>query len=169
MLRLRKNTVDPGVSSSSQSLSIKRVSRETPLPLSFAQQRLWFLDQLNFSGPAYNILIALRLTGSLNVSALEQSLKEIVRRHEILRTNFVLVNGNPMQVVSQERILDIVVDDLTGLREAEREAEVLRVATVESQRSFDFSQDLLMRARLLRLTPSEHVFLLTMHHIVSDD
>ena len=168
MLRLRKNTVEPGVSPS-QSLSIKRVSRDEPLPLSFAQQRLWFLERLNFSGPAYNILIGLRLMGSLNVGALEQSLKEIVRRHEVLRTNFVLVNGSPMQFVSEERFLEISVDDFTGLPEAEREAEVLRVATTESQRSFDFSQDLLMRARLLRLTNREHVFLLTMHHIVSDD
>ena len=138
-------------------------------PLSFAQERLWFLDQLEPGNPAYSISAAYRVTGRLNVTALEQSLDEIVRRHEILRTTFPVVNGQPVQVISPDIDLTLPIVDLRELPETEREAEAQRRATEEAQQPFDLARGPLLRVKLLRLSEDEHVFLLTMHHIVSDD
>ena len=137
-------------------------------PLSFAQQRLWFLDQWEPDSPFYNIAAAVRLTGPLDVAALEQSLNEIVRRHEVLRAAFVTEKGHPVQVIAPELTLTLPVVDLRHLPEAEREAEALRLATEEAQRPFDLTQGPLLRASLLQLDEEEHIALLTMHHIVSD-
>jgi amino acid adenylation domain-containing protein/FkbM family methyltransferase len=145
-----------------------RASREGHLPLSFAQQRLWFIDQLEPDNPFYNIPTAFRLTGQLNVAALEKTLNEIVRRHEVLRTSFATVDGQPVQVIADPEQLSLPIEDLASLTEEEREAEAQRLAGQEAQRIFDLSSGPLVRARLLRLAKTEHVVLFTMHHIVSD-
>ncbi|WP_445299506.1 amino acid adenylation domain-containing protein [Microcoleus sp. B3-A4] len=151
-----------------QALPISPISREGDLPLSFAQQRLWFLDQLMSGTPLYNLPNALRLKGSLNVTALEQSLSEIVRRHEALRTTFSAVNGQPIQVIHPAVTLLLPIVDLRKLPETEREAEAQRLAAEEAQRPFDLVNEQLFRVKLLHLGQEEYCLLLTMHHIVSD-
>jgi amino acid adenylation domain-containing protein len=147
---------------------IKRVSRQAALPLSFAQQRLWFLQQWEPVAAAYNIPAAVRLKGFLDVSALARSLEEMLRRHEALRTIFQDVNGQPVQVISPPRAWSLPVVELSSLSAEEREAEAMRLAREESQHLFDLSEGPLLRASLLRLAQDEHILLLTMHHIVSD-
>ncbi|MDY7077386.1 MAG: amino acid adenylation domain-containing protein [Chloroflexota bacterium] len=152
----------------SRSLIIPQKRESNTFPLSFAQQRLWFLDQLEPGSPLYNIPSAVRLTGRLNEAALEQSLNEIVRRHEILRTTFARNNGQPVQVIAPQLALTLPIVDLRDQPESKREAEVLRLATEEAQRPFDLTTGPLLRATLLWLDEEEYVALLTMHHIVSD-
>jgi amino acid adenylation domain-containing protein len=147
---------------------IKPVARDIDLPLSFAQQRLWFLHQLEPDSPAYNVIGAVRLKGPLDVPALERSVNEIARRHEVLRTSFATVDDEPSQVIAPELELRLHLQDLNGLPEAEREAEARRLANEEAQRPFDLSRCPLFRISLLRLSEEEHVLLYTMHHIVSD-
>lgn len=149
-------------------LLMKRAGEPRSAPLSFAQQRLWFLNQLDPDSPAYNIPCSVRLNGWLNVKALKRALSEIVGRHEILRTTFTAVDGEPMQVVHATRPVSLPVADLSGLELPNREAEALHLAAEEARRPFDFTQGPLMRAMLLRLGEQEHVVLLTTHHIVSD-
>jgi len=148
--------------------AILPADRTGELPLSFAQQRLWFIDQLEQKNPFYNIPTALRLTGRLDAAALGRTLDEIVRRHEVLRTSFAASGGRPVQVVNEARPLPLPIEDLSGLPAAEREEAARRAASEEAQRPFDLRESPLLRARLLRLGADEHVFLLTMHHIVSD-
>ena len=142
--------------------------RTGALPLSFAQERLWFLDRLEPESAAYNIPAALRLAGALDEAALERALGEIVRRHEALRTVFAEVDGAPVQVIAPFGGFALPVEDLSGLGEAEREAAVRRRAGEEARRPFDLAAGPLFRAALLRLGAEEHVLLLSMHHIVSD-
>ncbi|HEY0082166.1 MAG TPA: amino acid adenylation domain-containing protein, partial [Pyrinomonadaceae bacterium] len=137
-------------------------------PLSFAQQRLWFLDQLEPGSPAYNIPAAVRLTGALNVAALERTLDEVVRRHEVLRTVFVSEAGQPRQLVREHTAQTLEVTDLSHLPQVEREVEARLRASEEAQRPFDLGRGPLLRTSLLKLGAEEHVLLLTMHHIVSD-
>jgi amino acid adenylation domain-containing protein len=144
------------------------VPRNGDLALSFAQQRLWFFDQLEPGLPAYNIPAAVRLKGPLNLAALEQSLNEIVKRHESLRTTFGKVEGRPTQVIAPNLTIKLPVVDLRKLPASERETEVRRLVTAEAQRPFDLSRGPLLRGTVLRLGDEEHVGLLTMHHIVSD-
>ncbi|HEX7317771.1 MAG TPA: condensation domain-containing protein, partial [Pyrinomonadaceae bacterium] len=151
-----------------QSAAITPVSRDGRLPLSFAQQRLWFLEQLEPGSPLYNCPGAARLSGRLNVGALEHGLGEIVRRHEALRTSFATLAGEPTQVVSGEWQLRLAVEDISALGEAEREREVERRAEAEARQGFDLERGPLLRVKLLRLAADEHVFLFTMHHIISD-
>ena len=130
--------------------------RPTELPLSFAQQRLWFLDQLEPNSPFYNVSASLHMTGSLHIEALEQSLNEIVRRHEILRTFFSMGDGHPIQIIAPNLSIPLIVvslESLSALRQAE---EVRRLAREEARRPFDLRQGPLLRTRLLRLAPSEH-------------
>ncbi|PPK71873.1 amino acid adenylation domain-containing protein/thioester reductase-like protein, partial [Methylobacter tundripaludum] len=143
------------------------VSRDQPLPLSFAQQRLWFIDQIG-SGAAYNMSSALRLRGQLNVSALEQSLTEVVRRHESLRTTFDNSAEQPYQHIRAPQLVALPVTDLSHLPDALRRTETRREAQQEAQKLFDLSRDLMLRARLLRLDEDEHVLLLSLHHIAAD-
>ncbi len=143
-------------------------SHEGWLPLSFAQQRLWFLDQLEPGTPLYNIASAIRLEGTLNVIALLDSLNELLRRHEILRTSFTSLDGQAHQKIAPALSLPLPVTDLQCLPEAQREAEALRLAQEEALRPFDLSQDPLIRARLIKLDNQDHVMLLTLHHIISD-
>jgi hypothetical protein len=142
--------------------------RSGELPLSPAQERLWFLDQFEPEDTAYNIPAAMRLTGRLNAAALEQSLATILQRHEALRSAFPVVDGQPRQRLEPSPTLTLPVVDLQPLPEAVQQAEVQRLATAESQQRFDLTQAPLVRVRLLRLAETEHVLLLTMHHIVAD-
>ncbi|HEX9938624.1 MAG TPA: amino acid adenylation domain-containing protein, partial [Longimicrobium sp.] len=144
------------------------VERTGALPLSFAQERLWFIDRLEPESAVYNIPVAWRLEGALDGAALERALGEIVRRHEALRTVFAEVNGSPVQVIAPFAGFTLPVDDLSGLGEADREAAVGQRAGEEARRTFDLSADPLFRAALLRLGDEDHVLLLSMHHIVSD-
>ncbi|MCA1612743.1 MAG: amino acid adenylation domain-containing protein [Acidobacteria bacterium] len=147
---------------------IKRVPRGDPLPLSFAQQRLWFLHQLEPESAAYNMPEAVRLRGQLEVAVLRQTLGELVRRHEVLRTTFTVADGEPFQVIAPPQPFGLPVVDLSDLPEAAREAEARRLAAEEAWRPFDLRRGPVMRAGLLRLGAEEHVLLLTLHHIVSD-
>jgi amino acid adenylation domain-containing protein len=137
-------------------------------PLSFAQQRLWFLQQMNPQSPAYNMPVASRLLGRLDAQALAQTLNEIAQRHEVLRTTFQMVDGRPMQVISPRSALTVPLLDLTHLPETAREAEAHRLAVEDVGRPFDLVNGPLLRATLLRMKTEDHVLLLTMHHIVSD-
>ncbi|MEH1900561.1 MAG: amino acid adenylation domain-containing protein [Nostoc sp.] len=147
---------------------IEGVSRDRELPLSFAQQRLWFLDQLEPGNPFYNISRSVRLKGSLNVAALEQSFNEIVRRHEVLRTSFTDVDGHPVQKITSALNITLPIINLGELLEEEQEVEVLRLASSQARQSFDLTQDALLRTTLLRLKEEEHVLVFTIHHIVAD-
>ena len=144
------------------------VERTGALPLSFAQERLWFLDRLEPGSTTYNIPVAWRLGGALDEAALERSLGEIVRSHESLRTVFAEVDGAPVQVVASFGGFTLPVEDLSGLSEADRESALRRRANEEAGRPFDLSEGPLFRAALLRLDAEDHVLLLSMHHIVSD-
>jgi amino acid adenylation domain-containing protein len=147
---------------------ITSVPRDEALPLSFAQQRLWFLDQLVPGSPLYNIPLAMRLTGALDVAALERTLNEIVSRHEVLRTTFATADGRPAQVIAPNLVLPLPVTDLSHLPEGEREALARQMATDDARRPFDLAGGPLLRARLLHLADDDHVALLTLHHIISD-
>jgi amino acid adenylation domain-containing protein len=149
-------------------LPIERVTREENLPLSFAQQRLWFLDQLQPGSSAYNLSRAVRLQGQLNLAALEQSFNEIIRRHEALRTAFVSVDGEPKQVILPEVSITLPVVNLQTLPPEAQETETKRWATIQAQYSFDLTTAPLLNALLLQLTEQEHVLLFTIHHIVAD-
>ncbi|HEX5874648.1 MAG TPA: condensation domain-containing protein, partial [Pyrinomonadaceae bacterium] len=144
------------------------VSRDEPLPLSFAQQRLWFLDQLEPTSVAYNMPAVLRLVGPLQVEVFEKSLRDLIRRHESLRTRFVLKDGQGRQEICDPYPLEVPVIDLTPFPAGERETEVARLALEEAQTPFDLSQVPQMRVKVLRLDEQEHVVLFTMHHIIGD-
>src|SRR6185312_6742285 len=137
-------------------------------PMSFAQQRLWFLDQLEPGDAAYNLRAALRVSGKLNTEALTRTVSEISRRHQILRTTFMSIDGHLVQVISAAQPLVIPIKDLSSLDHEEREAEANRLTNKEGNEPFDLAHGPLLRAKLLRLGVEEHVVLLTMHHIVSD-
>ncbi len=147
---------------------VPRVNGAATAPLSFGQQRLWFMNQLVPGTPAHNIPAAIRLTVEPNVAALERSLNEIVRRHESLRTTIANVAGNPVQVVAAELAVIITVVDLRGLDPDARRLEARRITTQEAHRPFDLVHGPLLRSTLIRLSDHEHVLLLTMHHIISD-
>ncbi|MBZ4422889.1 non-ribosomal peptide synthetase, partial [Myxococcus sp. RHSTA-1-4] len=167
-LALRLGGETQGEAPEPQAPALARVPRTGALPLSFAQQRLWFLDQLEPGSPFYNIPMAIRLSGSLDVDALERSLREMVRRHESLRTTFRTENGAPVQVVSEQPELAFAIVDLSTLPSGQSESEVHRLIREESLRSFDLSSGPLLRTRLLKRAETEHVLLANMHHIVSD-
>jgi amino acid adenylation domain-containing protein len=137
-------------------------------PLSYSQQRLWFLDQLDPGSAVYNISTAVRLSGPLSIPTLDQSLNEIIFRHEALRTTFRTEDGQPVQVIAPSLTLALPVIDLESFAAAEREAEAMRLAKEEAQRPFDLMRGPLLRVTVLRLGEQDHLVLLTMHHIVSD-
>jgi amino acid adenylation domain-containing protein len=141
---------------------------EGPAPLSFAQQRLWFIGQLNPGSPLYNVPEAVSLRGRLNVAALEQSLNEVARRHEAMRTTFAVVDRQPVQRVLRARRIELRLVDLRSLPETEREGAARRLSQEDARRPFDLTRDALLRATLLRLGGEEHWLLLCMDHIVSD-
>lgn len=148
---------------------IMRQKRESNyVPLSFAQQRLWFIHQLDPLSPAYNALSTLHLNEALNIVALEQALNEMVRRHEVLRTTFVTINGEPFQYISDEHQVNLQIVDLSELSPETRKVEARRLAHEEARQPFDLSRDPILRARLLRLGDREWVILFTVHHIACD-
>ena len=138
-------------------------------PLSFAQQRLWFLSQLEPASAAYNVPVRLRLKGKLDPSALRRSLNEIVRRHEVLRTSFPATDGEAEQKIAAQ--MDVAVEeiDLSGLDPARRTEQEEKLTREKTSAPFDLSQGPLLRVALLRLAEDEHLLLAVMHHIVSDD
>jgi len=144
------------------------VARDANSPLSYAQQRLWFIEQLNPESATYNVASAARLRGKLSAAALERTFSEIIRRHEVLRTSFTVIDGSPVQVVTPPRPADLPLVDLSELPKSEREAEANRLAGWERRRPFDLASYPLLRTTLVRLNEDEHFALLTMHHIVSD-
>jgi amino acid adenylation domain-containing protein len=162
--RLRKKKALSSNGQNHHETNIPRAPRDGALPLSYAQQCLWLSDQMQHGSAAYNIVNALRLRGRLNVPAIEFALTEIIRRHEILRTTFAMVDSAPVQVIHRAQPFTLAVLDVS----TEGEAEVRRVAMEESQRPFDLSAGPLLRASVLRLSEQEHVLLCTMHHIISD-
>ncbi len=157
----------------SQWVPLKAVPRDagTPLPLSFSQERLWFLSQLQPESPAYNLPISVRLRGRLDVAAFTAALREVARRHESLRTNFVVQGGQPVQVIAPERRLEVPLVDLRDLPAQQREQAVRRLAEEEGRRPFRLDAGPLVRCTLLRVLSGpeeEHAALFTMHHIISD-
>ena len=142
--------------------------RTDEMPLSFAQQRLWFLDQFEPGSPFYNVSAAFRISGQLNVLALEQSLNSIVARHEALRTIFESKEGRVVQSIIDEIEIPLPVICISEFGEDAREVETKRLATWESKRQFDLATGPLLRATLLHLAGQEHVLVLTVHHIVFD-
>ncbi|MCD4691423.1 MAG: amino acid adenylation domain-containing protein, partial [Calditrichales bacterium] len=157
---LQKDGVEP--------LPIVVVPRDQDLALSFAQQRLWFLDQLEPESSMYNIPSAFRLRGPLDISSFERTITEITKRHEILRTTIVTVNGKPQQVISQNLPLTTPLIDLSKMEKDLQDEEVKRLAMEEANRPFKLNLGPLMRVTLLRLDDNDHAALVTMHHIISD-
>ena len=149
----------------------ERIPRRAPdarIPLTFAQRRLWFLDQLEPGNRIYNEVMSLRLAGDLDVAALEGALNAVVERHEALRTRFVEQDGEPVQLVLPEARVAADVRDLSGLPEEERMAEVRRLADAAAHEPFDLSRAPLIRLLVLRLGPDDHALVMPTHHIVSD-
>ncbi|HVF90512.1 MAG TPA: amino acid adenylation domain-containing protein, partial [Blastocatellia bacterium] len=150
-------------------LSLRRREKDDPsAPLSFAQERLWFLDQMNPGDPAYNVSCAVSLRGSLDAKALELSLSEIVRRHEVLRTTLVMRGGIATQVIHEYEPLSLPLVELSALSESRRQEEMMALAVADDRRAFDLARGPLFRSCLLKLDRFEHVLLLSMHHVVAD-
>jgi amino acid adenylation domain-containing protein len=147
---------------------MRPINREIPLPLSFAQQRLWFLHQLQPESAAYNVPIALRLQGEIRLEMLERAFTELVRRHEVLRTCLEMVGQEVRQVIAPTVPVQLPLTDLSMLSAEEREAEARLQMGEEARRVFDLANGPLIRGRMLRLAPTEHVLLVTIHHIASD-
>src|SRR5271157_2756535 len=147
---------------------INRASRDRALPLSSAQQRLWFLDQLEPDNPLYNIPLAVRLSGALDVESLQRALNEIIRRHEVLRTRYLVEDDLPVQVIANEVKIDVPITDLTDLAADAQESAIRRMAIENGRHVFNLQTGPLVCASLLKLGEQDHVLLLNTHHIVSD-
>lgn len=148
--------------------SILRRSSDEDIPLSFSQQRLYFIDRLNLQSAAYNLPAALILQGELDCPAVEHAINEIVKRHEILRTTFVIANGKPVQRIAPTLNLVVTMSDLSSLPEGRRKNELHQVIEAQAQRPFNLEHGPLLRAELVRLADDQHVFLFTVHHIIFD-
>ncbi|MFN6486360.1 MULTISPECIES: non-ribosomal peptide synthetase [unclassified Nostoc] len=149
-------------------LPLVKAKRPQNIPLSFAQERLWLLNQLEPDSPFYNEQTALKFHGQLNVAALEQSLNKIIARHEVLRTNFRTINEQPVQVIADSLTLSVLVVDLTELPESEKAIACQKLATTELAQPFDLASSALIRACVVKSTELEHAFILTVHHIIVD-
>ncbi|MGV2831536.1 amino acid adenylation domain-containing protein, partial [Myxosarcina sp. GI1(2024)] len=147
---------------------IEPISRTEKLPLSFAQQRLWFLAQLEPDSPFYNRPAAVRLQGQLNLNALEQSFNRIVARHETLRTSFQTTEGEARAVIDSVETFTIPLIDLSSLAASEKPTQIQQQIETEARHPFDISSERLIRIKFLRLEAQEHIVLLSMHHIISD-
>ncbi|MGF1539073.1 MAG: condensation domain-containing protein, partial [Pleurocapsa sp.] len=158
------------ISLQNQAPPLVPVDRDRDLPLSFNQERLWLLEQLSSGSTAYNIPFALRLRGQLNITALEQSFKEILRRHQALRTQFATVDNNPVQIVTEtEEDWSLTVKQLpSSLISDEQETAIAQLIQKVAQQPFDLTSEYLLRACLVELEPTEHLLLITVHHIVFD-
>lgn len=142
--------------------------RNVDLPLSFSQERMWVVQQIQPETSAYNIPVALRLTGILDVATLEQALNELVRRHEILRTTIVLHDGHPRQHIGAAKPVTVVHSDLSGFSSAEAEERMFALCQADAMAPFDLAAGPLLRAILVRLGEHEHVLQVTMHHVIAD-
>ena len=162
------NAIRSALSSARKGSPIERVSREGAVPLSFAQQRFWFMEQLAPDTFVNNLTIAFHLTGQLDVTVLEQSLGEMRRRHEILRTTFPLVDGKSTQAIDLDLTFTLPIVDLQELPAADREREARRQFTELAEQPFDLAQAPLLRVKLLRLAPAVHRTIVVMHHIICD-
>ncbi|HKV35213.1 MAG TPA: amino acid adenylation domain-containing protein [Pyrinomonadaceae bacterium] len=149
-------------------LTLSRRERPSSVPVSFAQQRLWVLHQLDPGNPSYNMPEAVRFAGPLNTTIFEKSLNEIVRRHEVLRTTFRTTEHEAVQIIAPAQPIDVSRLDLSTLPEAEREAEAARLTEEEAMRPFDLSTGPVLRVTLLQLAAEDHIILFTTHHIASD-
>jgi amino acid adenylation domain-containing protein/FkbH-like protein len=145
---------------------LRRTGRPANIPLSFSQERLWFIDQLEPGKSAYNVPCAVALNGPLDVVKLRSCLTEVVRRHEVLRTTFSVEEGEPVQVIAPEQSVELLASEVAS--DAEADNEVKRLIHEEAQRPFNLAVGPLIRCRLLRLHETSHIFILTMHHTVSD-
>ncbi|MCA2718480.1 non-ribosomal peptide synthetase [Microcystis sp. M169S2] len=155
-------------SKSTAHLPIKPVARDGHLPLSFAQQRLWFLHYLSPDSRSYNTVEILQIEGNLNLTVLEQSLGELINRHEIFRTTFPTVSGEPIQKIALPSRFQLKVDNYQDLDENEQSAKIQQVAELEAGQAFDLTVGPLIQFKLLQLSPQKSVLLLKMHHIIYD-
>jgi surfactin family lipopeptide synthetase A len=153
----------------SRSPVTRRMAGASPAALSLAQQQVWLHAQLAPDVPLYNEVLILRRTGALDRKVLERSLNEIVRRHQTLRTTFSAVDGTPIQVIADHQAVGLPLTELSGLPDEQGRAEVLRISTEEARQPFDLMKGPLMRARLLRLSPENHVLVLTLHTLIADE
>jgi natural product biosynthesis luciferase-like monooxygenase protein len=167
LLMLRMNKANKN---SVKKHKIEKKSKEgIPAPLSFAQIRLWFLEQLDSGNPTYNMPAAIKLTGSINIKALEKALNEIIRRHQILRTTFGFIDETPMQTIAPHEYLPFNIDDLTEVvNDTEKETKFTDLIKAEAVKPFDLSKSPLLRVKIIKLKSDQHIVLLTIHHIVSD-
>jgi amino acid adenylation domain-containing protein/non-ribosomal peptide synthase protein (TIGR01720 family) len=148
-------------------ISLQPISRNQTIPLSFSQQQLWFLHQLAPEEPIYNEPCTIRLKGAINVDALEKALNEIIKRHESLRTRFITVDGQPVQVIDPPDTFNLAVVDLREFPQEQREAEALRL-TIDAKQPFDLTTGPLLRATLMQLADFDYRLFLTFHHIIID-
>jgi amino acid adenylation domain-containing protein len=158
--RAQEDSLQPAV--------IQPCPRDEALPLSFAQQRMWFFDQLESSSSTYNIPCVLRVGGALDVEALERSLNEIVSRHEILRTTYAVADEKPVQLIAPELKLAVSMIDVSDLHESEREERAQQLVMAEARQPFSLATGALLRVSLLRLKEEDHILMLTLHHILAD-
>src|ERR1700721_2682038 len=149
-------------------VQLEREDRPGRLPLSYAQERLWFLDQLEGTSTEYNMPESVHLKGQLDEDALRRAINTIVERHESLRTHFETVEGEPVQVIEERMQIMIPMEDLSELEEAEKQERVEQEVRREGTEPFNLARGPVIRVRLLKLGEREHVLLRTMHHIVSD-
>ncbi|WP_343064786.1 amino acid adenylation domain-containing protein [Marilutibacter spongiae] len=148
--------------------AIDRADRSRPLPLSHAQRRLWFIDRMDGGSPQYNIPVALRLEGTLDVEALQRALDTVVARHEVLRTTLVEYDDTPVQVVAAPCRVPLEVVDLRSRPAGRRERDLQATIEDEAGAAFDLSKDLMLRCRLVVLADETHALLLTVHHVAAD-
>lgn len=150
------------------SLIVPQSREQDAFPLSFAQRRLWFMDQLDPGNPAYNILAAVRITGSFDIDIFQRAMQEVVQRHETLRTIFQSREGQPVQIIQKQCLLTIPLLDLSRSRREERDVQLRNIAQSEGRKPFDLGQGPLLRITLVRFDEREHIALLILHHIISD-
>jgi amino acid adenylation domain-containing protein len=148
--------------------TISRLPADALPQLSFAQERLWFLDQLNPDSAVYNVPLAVKLAGPIDSEALERSVNEVVRRHDVLRTTFATIDGRPVPTILREQNVYQQVHDLSDEHEADRETRAHALLTAEAETPFDLARGPLIRATLIKLAGDQHIFLVVMHHIASD-
>ena len=147
----------------------KQAAKSRSFPLSFTQQRLWLLDQIDPGGPAYNIPLAIRMEGRLNSDALHRTLGELVARHESLRTRIGVMDDQPVQVVDPASARELPIVDLGGIEPSRRQAEAMTLARQEARKPFRLDAGPLFRAVLFRFSPVDHALVVVMHHIIADD
>lgn len=169
-IRELANYIDKLLSSSSKKAEpeFKILDRDSELPLSFAQQRLWFLNELEPNNPLYNMVAGFRMKGNLNIEILKKSLQEIVNRHETLRTTFYSINDIPKQKVHSYLNLEMPVVTLEEYSEESREEVVLEIAKIEANTPFNLSEGPLIRSKLISINKNDHLLIVNIHHIIND-